>query len=513
MGKSKSKDYLEDVVTPPCARARAPATAEQKSLSVRLAFSGATVFMTGALGFVGSVTLEQLLRTCPDVRKVILLVRSKKGQSGEHRLEHLLHGRPLFRGVCVNGRVSDAISAKLEVLEGDLSMPDCGLTQRQLALLRAEVDWVIHTAASISFFDHIHVLLEQNYSATKRVAELAEGMLRLRGFVHVSTAYVNAHQPKGSHIEEDIYPLRLNSGQTLLHDSLAAELAGLPHAKAERKAQAVQRKVGHPNNYTLTKHMAECLLADAHAAGRMRVAIVRPSVIGSIAYSPLPGYFGNSAGVPSAILAFSSGMARFACHDPANVFDCIPCDVVASVVILSASALHTAPGEAQLLILHAASSTTNTVRYSDLYMSTVLPYWQSNPPRYRLSSKPYKAVGANNSYLPEDSLTFKRLQLRQGLRLRAVAVGLRLAGRRKVADRVLSGWKLWKLYNTTSMDFHLFFCSHNTEQLHGRLTESEHSLFKPLWQAPDDNWEKYMLVYMAAIRDRFYPAPKQAEAK
>ena len=75
------------------------------------------------------------------------------------------------------------------------------------------------------------------WQATKRVAELAEGMLRLRGFVHVSTAYVNAHQPKGSHIEEDIYPLRLSSGQTLLHDSLAAELAGLPHAKAERKVR------------------------------------------------------------------------------------------------------------------------------------------------------------------------------------------------------------------------------------------------------------------------------------
>lgn len=47
MEKSESKYYLEDVVTPPCARNRAPATAEQKSLSVRLAFSGATVFMTG----------------------------------------------------------------------------------------------------------------------------------------------------------------------------------------------------------------------------------------------------------------------------------------------------------------------------------------------------------------------------------------------------------------------------------------------------------------------------------
>ena len=73
------------------------------------------------------------------------------------------------------------------------------------------------------------------------------------------------------------------------------------------QAQAVLREVGHANNYTLTKHMAECLLADAHAAKRMRVAIVRPSVIGCIARSPLHGYFGNSSGVPSATLAFTSG--------------------------------------------------------------------------------------------------------------------------------------------------------------------------------------------------------------
>lgn len=104
-------------VAPPCARGTAPAYVTPQPFSVRSAFSGATVFMTGttgsrvssifafdalqiftsrytcwhieaiivlpgALGFVGSVTLEQLLRTCPDVHKVILLVRSKKGQSG-----------------------------------------------------------------------------------------------------------------------------------------------------------------------------------------------------------------------------------------------------------------------------------------------------------------------------------------------------------------------------------------------------------------------------------------------
>ena len=65
------------------------------------------------------------------------------------------------------------------------------------------------------------------------------------------------------------------------------------------------------------------------------------------------------------------------------------------------------PSEARALILHATSSTTNTVKYCDLFESTVLPYWQSDPPRHRLTSKPYKSIWAKNSYLPEDSLTFK----------------------------------------------------------------------------------------------------------
>ncbi len=40
---------------------------------------------------------------------------------------------------------------------------DCGLSAADLARLRADVDIVIHSAASISFFEHVHVLLQQNY--------------------------------------------------------------------------------------------------------------------------------------------------------------------------------------------------------------------------------------------------------------------------------------------------------------------------------------------------------------
>ena len=83
--------------------------------------------------------------------------------AGEQRLDHLLHKRPLFKSMWKDGRLPDAVRAKLEVLEGDISKADCGLSQRQLARLCAEVDWVVHSAASISFFDHVHSLLDQNY--------------------------------------------------------------------------------------------------------------------------------------------------------------------------------------------------------------------------------------------------------------------------------------------------------------------------------------------------------------
>lgn len=52
---------------------------------------------------------------------------------------------------------------KLVVVEGDVHRKECGLSASDLARLRADVDIVIHSAASISFFEHIHVLLQQNY--------------------------------------------------------------------------------------------------------------------------------------------------------------------------------------------------------------------------------------------------------------------------------------------------------------------------------------------------------------
>lgn len=47
-----------------------PEAPPAQRLSIRRSFEGQTVFLTGASGYVGSLVLEQLLRTCPGLKKV-----------------------------------------------------------------------------------------------------------------------------------------------------------------------------------------------------------------------------------------------------------------------------------------------------------------------------------------------------------------------------------------------------------------------------------------------------------
>ena len=116
-------DCLPALLSPACADADNPGVLRVPESSVELSvertFDGATVFITGArlhailpidvilelpeasllppshhplrpdwclpagaTGFVGSVVLEQLLRVCPTVKKIYLLIRVKRGQSG-----------------------------------------------------------------------------------------------------------------------------------------------------------------------------------------------------------------------------------------------------------------------------------------------------------------------------------------------------------------------------------------------------------------------------------------------
>lgn len=52
-------------------------------------YKGKNVLVTGATGFLGKLLVEKLLRACPDIATVFILVRPKKGEDEHTRVDKL----------------------------------------------------------------------------------------------------------------------------------------------------------------------------------------------------------------------------------------------------------------------------------------------------------------------------------------------------------------------------------------------------------------------------------------
>lgn len=59
-------------------------------MSIREFFKGRNVFITGATGFMGKVLIEKLVRSCPDIGKICMLVRNKRGKDSNDRIKEIL---------------------------------------------------------------------------------------------------------------------------------------------------------------------------------------------------------------------------------------------------------------------------------------------------------------------------------------------------------------------------------------------------------------------------------------
>lgn len=53
-------------------------------------FKGSVILVTGGTGFVGKALLEKLLRSCPGIDTIYILMRPKRGLTVEQRYKELL---------------------------------------------------------------------------------------------------------------------------------------------------------------------------------------------------------------------------------------------------------------------------------------------------------------------------------------------------------------------------------------------------------------------------------------
>jgi hypothetical protein len=129
--------------------------------------------------------------------------------------------------------------------------------------------------------------------------QLASSMPALKAFVHVSTYYACNHLPRNSLVKEQLYPLNLSlSGQStqLNHAQFVSALMAMQPAEANAAADAVMQANSFGSRYAFGKNLTEQMVADTQIAPGVAKAIVRPSLICSIAGSPYPGYLQGYAG-------------------------------------------------------------------------------------------------------------------------------------------------------------------------------------------------------------------------
>ena len=98
-----------------------------------------------------------------------------------------------------------------------------------------ETNYIIHSAASILFDMPIQAILRNNFLPTSALLQLAESMAHLRCFTYVSTAFVNANQPKGTCLQEEIYPLMDVDGSPADAEVIAHRLLALSPKKADEQ--------------------------------------------------------------------------------------------------------------------------------------------------------------------------------------------------------------------------------------------------------------------------------------
>ena len=64
-------------------------------------YSGKNIFLTGATGFIGKVFIEKVLRSCPDVGDIYILIRPRRGRSVRERMKKIFKEQVRSCIICI----------------------------------------------------------------------------------------------------------------------------------------------------------------------------------------------------------------------------------------------------------------------------------------------------------------------------------------------------------------------------------------------------------------------------
>ncbi|XP_072758532.1 fatty acyl-CoA reductase wat [Anoplolepis gracilipes] len=280
-------------------------------------FAGCKVLITGASGFLGILLIEKLLRCCPNIEKMYVLMRAKKEKSPEQRFEEHFNS-PVYDKL---KKEKPNFNTKVILIETDISRLDLGLSPENRKRI-LDTNIIFHGAATVRFNESIRQAVNINVRGTKEFLLLAKEMPDLKAFIYISTAF---SQCVHKFIEEKFYspPIETEKILTLL-DILNDE-------QLEKLTPAL---IGNwPNTYAYTKAIAEDTVRQFSIG--IPSCIVRPSIIISTAKEPMPGWINNVYGAVGVVMGAAIGLLRTLHCPPEYIAELVPADYVISHLIVA----------------------------------------------------------------------------------------------------------------------------------------------------------------------------------
>ncbi len=187
---------------------------------------GRNIFITGVTGFLGSHLAARLLE---DGCRVTALARGSKNTSPRTRVEDVLR------------EVGVSELKGLEVFEGDISVPDLGLSEAAKRQILSSTDEVWHCAASLSFQrEDRREIFRMNVVGTRHVLDFVK-QTPSRRLHHVSTAYIAGNRSDLA-LETEI-----NVGQTFKNAYEESKCQAELLVAEEQRKRAVVSSVYRPS--------------------------------------------------------------------------------------------------------------------------------------------------------------------------------------------------------------------------------------------------------------------------
>ena len=351
--------------------------------SVRRAFSGKEVMLIGVTGFIGKVWLANALLDLPEVKRIYLLIRRQKSNPADRRFQKMVEESPVFDPLFerYGKRLADFLRGKVEVVEGDVTQPGLGLNADSARYLLKNLDLIVNSSGLTDFNPDLRDALATNTDAAVNILDFVRASDH-SGLLHLSTCYVAGEQdgrvsekiipnynPHGladfdaekewRSLQELVRQAEMQSESEEVTSGLRMQARSREHAAKDLQGAALENQVrknrvrwlktylteagtrrakelGWPNTYTLTKSLAESLIAK-HGQG-LPVAVVRPAIVETSVAKPFVGW--NEGINTSASLSYLLG--TYFRQLPSNErkrLDIIPVDSVCNGMTLVAAAV------------------------------------------------------------------------------------------------------------------------------------------------------------------------------